>query len=66
MKLCKAKNPDGKPCPNQVDKGQEYCPYHLAEKDAKAKSILSFAGTIMGVVITGIVAVTKFVVSKKL
>lgn len=66
MKTCNAKNPDGRPCLNQVDKGQEYCPYHLAEKDAKAKNILKIAGTIMGVVITGVVAVAKFVVSKKL
>jgi len=66
MKPCKAKNPDGKPCPNQVDEGQEYCPYHLAKKDAKAKNILSIVGTVLGVGITGIVAVAKFVASKKL
>ena len=49
MKLCKAELPDGKPCPNKVDEGQEYCPYHLANQAAKIKK-LSFA------VITGVLA----------
>jgi hypothetical protein len=44
MKLCKAELPDEKPCPNKVDEGQEYCPYHLANKVAKIKKgILSVA-----------------------
>ena len=64
MKPCKAKNSDGKPCLNQVDKGQEYCPYHLAEKDAKAKNIFSIAVAVLGVGITGIFAVAKFVIKK--
>ena len=41
MKPCKAKLPDGKPCPNQVDEGQEYCPYHLAKQNAMPKKITS-------------------------
>jgi hypothetical protein len=54
MKLCKAELPDEKPCPNKVDEGQEYCPYHLANKVAKIKKgILSVAGT----VITGVIAI---------
>ena len=40
MKPCKAKLSDGKPCPNQVDEGQEYCPYHLAIQVGDAKKIL--------------------------
>ena len=65
MKLCKAELPDGKPCPNKVDEGQEYCPYHLANQDAKIKKgILSVAGTvIMGVL--AIVARPLFGVSGK-
>ena len=50
MKPCKAKLPDGKFCPNQVDEGQEYCPFHLADQDAKAKNILSIAlGVVLGI-----------------
>ena len=43
MKPCKAKLSDGKPCPNQVDEGQEYCFYHLASQDADEKKKLSIA-----------------------
>ncbi len=51
MKLCKEKLPDGKPCPNQADEGQEYCFFHLADRDAKAKNILKLAvGVVLGVV----------------
>jgi hypothetical protein len=50
MKSCKAKLPDGKFCDNQVDEGQEYCPYHLANQDTKAKNILSIAVTVLGIV----------------
>ena len=41
MKPCKEKPTDGKLCPNRVDDGQEYCFYHLASQDAKAKKMLS-------------------------
>ena len=55
MKPCKAKLPDGKPCPNQVDEGQQYCPFHLSDQDAKAKNIISMAlGAVLGVL--GVVA----------
>lgn len=37
MNLCKAKLPDGKPCPNQADMGQKYCPFHLAKQVAPLK-----------------------------
>lgn len=51
MKLCKEILPDGKPCPNQVDDRQEYCFFHLANRDAKAKNILSIVfGAVLGVV----------------
>lgn len=50
MKPCKAKLPDGKFCPNQADEGQEYCPFHLANQNTKAKNILSIAVTVLGVV----------------
>jgi hypothetical protein len=50
MKPCKAKLADGKFCPNQVDEGQEYCPFHLADQDTKAKNILSIAlGAVLGI-----------------
>ncbi len=66
MKPCKEKLPDGKPCPNQVDEGQEYCPYHLSKQVVKAKNILAIALPVLGIVATGIYKVAKFVVSKKL
>ena len=60
MKSCKAKLPDGKPCPNQVDDGQEYCFSHLAEQDKKMKDILlPIGGTIVTVAVAGIVFVIK-------
>ncbi|MCP4141958.1 MAG: hypothetical protein GY755_17060 [Chloroflexi bacterium] len=53
MKLCKAELPDGKPCPTKVDKGQEYCPYHLANQYAKVKKgVLAVAGTVVTGVLT--------------
>jgi hypothetical protein len=55
MKPCQAKLPDGKPCPNQADEGQEYCPFHLAEKITMPKKILSIALPILGVVATAVV-----------
>ena len=69
MKTCKEKLPDGNPCPNQVDEGQEYCFHHLADQDAKAKKTFSIAAgavTVLGLVATGIYKAAKFVVSKKL
>ena len=68
MKPCKTKLPNGKPCPNKVDDGQEYCPYHLANQNAKAKNIFSIvtgAVTFLGFVAVGIYKVAKFVVTKK-
>ena len=51
MKSCKAKVPDGKPCPNKVDEGQEYCQHHLSSQNTMVKNILSIAGTVaLGVV----------------
>ena len=49
MKPCKEKLPDGEPCPNQVDKGQEKCPYHLAKQVAEERKRLSIALTVWGV-----------------
>ena len=69
MKLCKAELPDGKPCPNKVDEGQEYCPYHLADQDSKTKKKLSIATgavTVLSFVVAGIYKGAKFVISKKL
>ena len=69
MKPCKAKLPDGKPCPNQVDDGQEYCFFHLADQDSKVKkksSIVAGAVTVLSVVAVGIYKVAKFVINKKL
>lgn len=69
MKPCMAKLPDGKPCPNQVDNGQEYCFFHLADQDSKAKkkfSIATGAVAVLGLVATGIYKAAKFVVTKKL
>ncbi len=50
MKSCKEKLPNGKTCPNQVDEGQEYCPYHLANQITLPKKILSVALSVLGVV----------------
>lgn len=67
MKPCKEKLPDGKTCPNQVDEGQEYCPYHLADQITMPKKILSVALPVLGVIAsTVVVAVLKqFVDSSK-
>ena len=75
MKTCKAAQ-DGKPCPNKVDEGQEYCPYHLASQVADQKNmlvnILATAGTLLAaagivpVAKTVLGKVVKFVASKKL
>ena len=50
MKPCKEKLPDGTPCPNHVDKGQEKCPYHRAIQVAEERNrhlmILSVQGLI--------------------
>jgi hypothetical protein len=55
MKPCKAKLPDGKPCPNQVDDGQEYCFFHLADQDKKMKEILiPIGGAMVSAVVAGI------------
>lgn len=56
MKPCKAKLPDGNFCDNQVDEGQEYCPYHLAEQITMPKKILSVALPVLGVVASAVVA----------
>jgi hypothetical protein len=69
MKPCKAKLPNGKPCPNRADEGQEYCFHHLATQDAEIKktvSIVAGAGTVLSLVSAGIYKVAKFVASKKL
>lgn len=51
MNSCKGKDVNGKPCPNKVDEGQEYCPYHLSSQNTTAKKILSIVGTVaLGVV----------------
>jgi len=64
MKPCKAIQ-DGKPCLNEADKGQEYCPYHLADQVAKGKRNISIAAGLV-MVLGGIYKFAKFVVSKKL
>ena len=69
MKACKSKLPDGKPCPNKVDDGQEYCFSHLADQDLKAKkkySIATGAVTVLSLVAVGIYKVVKFAVTKKI
>lgn len=69
MKPCKAQLPGGKPCLNHVDDGQEYCFFHLADQDSKAKkkfSIATVAVAGLGLVATGIYKVAKFVGTKKL
>ncbi|MFT5193054.1 MAG: hypothetical protein ACI9EW_002293 [Cellvibrionaceae bacterium] len=54
MKLCKAEPlEDGKSCPNKVDEGQEYCPYHLAYRNTKIKKgVISLAGVAVAGVLT--------------
>ncbi len=56
MKSCKAELSDGKPCPNQADEDQEYCPYHLAEQIGMPKKILAVVLPILGVVASAVVA----------
>ncbi len=67
MKTCKAILPDGKFCENEVDEGQEYCPYHLAEQITLPKKILSVALPVLGVVASAVVAAVlqKFVGGSK-
>lgn len=68
MKQCKAKQ-DGKPCRNQVDEGQEYCPYHLASQDANLKKKISIGGLVvtgLGIAVTILVKVGKFILTKKI
>ena len=62
MKSCKAKLPDEKPCPNQVDEGQDYCPFHLANQITLPKKILSVSLSVLGVVVA---VVIKGVASSK-
>lgn len=67
METCKAKLPDGKPCSNGVDDGQEYCFFHLAEQDSKLKkkfSIVAGALSVLGLVAAGIYKVVKFPIKK--
>lgn len=55
MKSCKAELPDGKFCPNQVDDGQEYCFFHLADHDKKMKDkLLPIGGAIVTLAVAGI------------
>jgi len=66
MKPCKAKLPDGKPCLNQADEEQEYCPFHLADQIRMPKKILAIALPVLGAVVTGVVTVlVKFVANSK-
>ena len=68
MKTCKAILPDGKFCENEVDEGQEYCPYHLAEQITLPKKILSVVVLpVLGVVASAVVAAVlqKFVGGSK-
>ena len=67
MKPCNAKLSDGKPCPNQADEGQEYCPFHLADQITMPKKILSVALPVLGVVASAVVAAVlqQFVDSSK-
>jgi hypothetical protein len=65
MQPCKAKLPDGQSCPNQVDDGQEYCPYHLASQNRNAKNILSVVGTVLGIAVAGVVTIVKIAAKRK-
>jgi hypothetical protein len=66
MKPCEAKLPEGKPCPNQVDEGQKYCPYHLARQDADMKEILinALSGLGLGVLAANFSKIAKYVARK--
>ena len=67
MKTCKATLPDGKFCENEVDEGQEYCPFHLADQITMPKKILAVALPVLGVVASAVVAAVlkKFADSSK-
>lgn len=45
-KTCKKILKNGQPCPNQVDEGQDFCPYHLSGDMSLLRKIL--AGFISG------------------
>lgn len=64
MNLCREKLSSGKSCPNQVDEGQEYCPFHLANQDKKAKNILTIAGAVISAVTVGFITVVKIVAKR--
>ncbi len=64
MKSCKEKFLDGKPCPNKIDEGQEYCPYHLAKQVADEKKIFSSVMVTAG--IFGILKANPKVIAKGL
>lgn len=72
MKPCKAKLSDGNSCPNQVDEGQEYCPYHLSSQVADEVKKLKTTGIVLGLISIYKIAepylgkAAKFIVSKKL
>ena len=57
MNLCKAELPDGKPGLNQVDEGQQYCPFHLSEQVAPWKKSTLKALGVLGIFGTGAVLV---------
>ena len=64
MSSCNATLPDGKPCPNEADEGQKYCPFHLANQDAMVKkTILSIGGIVLGAL--GIATVESIASSKR-
>lgn len=50
MSSCNETLSNGKPCPNEADEGQEYCPFHLANQDTMVKkAILSIVVSVLGV-----------------
>ncbi|MCL4300881.1 MAG: hypothetical protein KJ077_34410 [Anaerolineae bacterium] len=65
-KTCKALLKNGQPCPNQVDEGQDFCPYHLSRETSIWKKILAGITGVLGILV-GIllVAIKIFGDSKK-
>lgn len=47
-KTCKAILENGRPCPNSVEDGQDYCPYHLAQQTTTPKKVVGYGGIILG------------------
>lgn len=54
---CKQILDDGKRCPNLVDDGQVYCPYHLGKKASKWRTVKDIAGAALGLTLAVVMVI---------